>query len=104
MLYAKMQTMQICPLKPDSRNKKLRNFKRNAYFLTGHVPTKMQTNRNVSIVRSFDLTGREPTDSRSKRYRRLRTKAQFLPKHQRGYPLVSSSGPTVPDFHEHGHL
>src|SRR5581483_3428104 len=52
------------------------------------VGCKIRNDRNVIIVDSFVLIGRGPeTDSRSKSYRSLK----FLPRHQRGYPLVAWS-------------
>src|SRR5581483_4892603 len=50
------------------------------------VGCKIRNARNVLIVDSFVLIVRRPdTDSRSKSYGRLK----FLPRHQRGYPLVA---------------
>src|SRR5581483_236441 len=52
------------------------------------VGCKIRNARNVLIVDSFVLIVRGPeTDSRSKSYGRLK----FLPRHQRGYPLVAWS-------------
>src|SRR5581483_4616661 len=52
------------------------------------VGCKIRNVRKVLIVDSFVLIVRGPeTDSRSKSYGRLK----FLPRHQRGYPLVACS-------------
>src|SRR5581483_9627008 len=52
------------------------------------VGCKIRNARNVLIVDSFVLIVRGPeTDSRSKSYGRLK----YLPRHQRGYPLVAWS-------------
>src|SRR5581483_10335273 len=52
------------------------------------VGCKIRNARNVLIVDSFVFIVRGPeTDSRSKSYGRLK----FLPRHQRGYPLVAWS-------------
>src|SRR5581483_5759637 len=52
------------------------------------VGCKIRNPRNVLIVDSFVLIVRGPeTESRSKIYGRLK----FLPRHQRGYPLVAWS-------------
>src|SRR5581483_4921747 len=52
------------------------------------VGCRIRNDRNVLIVDSFVLIVRGPeTDSGSKSYGRL----NFLPRHQRGYPLVAWS-------------